>query len=275
MFKWKDLHIGYVNLKHRIDRKEKMEVELKRVGLEAERFEAILTKDHKWNIHPYQKMFARTPGAIGCYLSQIAVMELAHKKGKGVVVLEDDLVIGSDAKERLDYIENFVNTKEPDTDIIFLGGTVHCGPTHWHTIPHEPMLRKYCNCRLNRDMERIDDERMVRVYGMFSTHAYAIPFEKIPKIVGILKILMEHSIGIDFSLIVVQPQLKCFAYLPGIIKQYNAVSDIGNGAITYFENFSKLNGSIENSAYWWQDRADQFNPFTFDWKEASKKDNLC
>lgn len=38
MFKWRDLHIGWVNLSHRTDRKEKMEAELQRVGLEAERF---------------------------------------------------------------------------------------------------------------------------------------------------------------------------------------------------------------------------------------------
>lgn len=271
MFKWKDLHIAYVNLSHRTDRRERMEAELNRVGLQAERFEAIHTIDESWNRYPYQKMFARTRGAIGCALSQLRVMKEAYSKGKGVMVLEDDLVIGSDVKDRLGYIENFINEKEPETDLIFLGGTVHCNPPWWHAKQHEAMLAPYCNCTLERDMQRLDDEHMVRVYGMFSTHAYMIPYEKIPKIIELIESVMEITIGIDFSLIIHQPKLKCLAYLPGLIKQYNAVSDIGNGAITYFENFSKLNGSIENSAYWWQDLSSSFNPDDFSWAETSKR----
>lgn len=270
MFKWRDLHIGWVNLSHRTDRKEKMEAELQRVGLEAERFEAILTKDESWNRPPYLKLFARTRGAIGCKLSQMAVMQKAYDMGKGAMVLEDDLVIATDVVERLDYIEKFINEKEPDADLVFLGGTVHCNRSWWHCQPHEPMLQPYCNCNLQRDMERIDDRHMVRVYGMFSTHAYFVPFEKIPKILKLLNDVMEETIGIDFSLIIHQPNLKCFAFLPGSIKQYNAESDIGFGT-TMFENFSKLNGSIENSAYWWTDKIDDFNSDTFNWAEASKR----
>lgn len=270
MFKWRDLFIAYVNLSHRQDRRELMEAELKRVGIEAERFEAINTKDASWNRYPYQKMFLRTRGAIGCALSQMSIMQKAYDNGKGCMVLEDDLVIATDAIERLDYIEKFINEKEPDVDLVFLGGTVHCNRSWWHCQPHEHLLQPYCNCNLQRDMERIEDKHMVRVYGMFSTHAYFIPFEKIPKILGLLNDIMPETIGIDFSLIVHQPNLKCFAFLPGTMKQYNAVSDIGEG-VTYFENFSKLNGSIENSAYWWQDKMNDFNPETFNWAEASKQ----
>jgi len=270
-FKWKECYAAYVNLAYRLDRREKMEAELTRVGLSAERFEAIHTNDESWNIPPYQKMYARTRCAIGCALSQMAVMQKAYDMGKGVVVLEDDLVLATDIIQRLDYIENFVNEKEPDADLIFWGGTVHCNPTWWHSKEHEQMLRPYCNCTLERDMERLDDKHMVRVYGMFSTHAYMIPHGKIPKILKLLNDVMEETIGIDFSLIIHQPNLKCFAYLPGLAKQYNAVSDIGNGGITYFENFSKLNGSIENSAYWWQDLSENFNPDTFNWAEAHKR----
>lgn len=266
MFKWRELYISYVNLSHRTDRRELMEAELKRVGLEAERFDAILTKDDSWNREPYKTMFRRTRGAIGCMLSQMAVMQKAYDMGKGAMVMEDDLIIGTDVLERLDYIENFINTKEPSADVIFLGGTVHI-PGWWHTKDHEPQLRPYCKCNLQKDVERIDDDRMVRVFGMFSTHAYIVPYEKIPKILQLLNEVMHFSIGIDFSFIYHQPNLRCFAFLPGIMKQYNAVSDIGNG-VTMFENFSKLNGTIENSAYWWQDKASNFDPNNFDWKNA-------
>ena len=267
-FSWCDCHCAYINLEHRTDRRELMEKELNRVGLQAERFEAIKTKDEEWNRYPYQRMFNRTKGAIGCMLSQMAVMQKAYELCKSAFVLEDDLVIATDIIKRLDYIENFINTKEPDTDVFFMGGTVHC-PAWWHREGHEPQLQM-CNCTLNRDMERIDDRHIVRVYGMFSTHAYIVPYGKIQKILGLLNEIMEWTIGIDYSLIYHQPNLKCFAFLPGSIKQYNAVSDIGNGT-TYFENFSKLNGSIENSSYWWQDKIEDFNPDIFDWKDAVKK----
>lgn len=268
-FKWRELYVAFVNLAHRTDRLDLMTKELNRVGLEAERFDAILTTDESWNREPYQVMFNRTRGAIGCMLSQMAVMQKAYDMGKGAMVLEDDLVIGTDCLKRLDYIENFINTKEPDADLIFLGGTVHC-PAWWHRKGHEPQMQM-CNCTLERDFERIDDDYMIRVYGMFSTHAYIVPYEKIPKILELLNQVMSFSIGIDYSLIFHQPNLKCFAMLPGIMKQYNAVSDIGNGAITYFENFSKLNGSIENSAYWWQDLMEQFTPNDFDFQDAHKR----
>jgi hypothetical protein len=126
-------------------------------------------------------------------------------------------------------------------------------------------MLQMCKCSLGKDVERLDDERMVRVFGMFSTHAYVIRYGAIPKILALLNEVMSFTIGIDFSLILHQPNLRCFAFMPGTVKQYNAVSDIGQG-ITYFENFSKLNGSIENSAYWWQDRMENFNPNTFLWK---------
>lgn len=249
--KWKDLYIGYVNLAHREDRRTHMEAELSRVGLEAVRHEGINTKGSEWNRHPYEVMYKRTSGAIGCMLSQMEVMKAAYEHGKGAMVLEDDLVFATDIKERLDYIENFVNTKEPEADIIFLGGTVHLNPAWWHTKEHEPILRELCNCKLERDFDYIGDERMIRVYGMFSTHAYIIPYERIQFILSILEATMSYSIGIDFSLIVHQTKLDCFAYLPGSVKQIDNMSDIGNG-MTIFSSFSML------GSHWFQDNMNDY-----------------
>lgn len=250
-----DCYISFINLSHRHDRLDHMQKELSRVGITAERFEAIRTTDNEWNRYPYHTMFNRTRGAIGCMLSQCAVMQRAYHLGKSAMVLEDDLIICDDIKERLEYISDFIEKKQPEYDIIFLGGTVH-SPAWWHKLGHNSLLQM-CNCQLGKDVETIGDDRMVRVYGMFSTHAYIVRYGAIPKILKLLNDVMHITIGIDFSLILHQPNLRCFAYLPGSIKQYNAVSDIGFG-ITYFENFSKLNGSIENSRYWWQNNKDDF-----------------
>lgn len=252
MFNWNELYIGYVNLSHREDRRQLMEAELERVGLQAERFEAIRTNGEECDVEPYKVMFQRTRGAIGCMLSQMGVMKIAYEKGKGVMVLEDDLIFATDIKDRLDYIENFVNTKEQDADLIFLGGTVHINPAWWHRTGHEEMLAPYCSCNLGKDAEGIDDERMIRVYGMFSTHAYIIPYEKIPKILQLLNDVMSISIGIDFSLIILQPNLKCFAHIPGSVIQRDNMSDIGNG-MTVFSGFATL------GEYWFKDRIEEFN----------------
>jgi len=246
IFKWRELYCAYANLFHRQDRNEHMQNELHRVGLNAERFESINTKGDEWNRFPYQKMFERTRGAIGCMLSQMTIMQKAYDMGKGAMVFEDDLVFASDTLERLDYIENYVNTKEPNADVIFLGGTVH-KETWWHGEKHEPMLEPYCKCTLKRDLDYLDDEHMIRVYGMFSTHAYIAPYEKIPKILTLLNQTMPITIGIDFSFIIHEPNLICLAFLPGTVKQIDNMSDIGSG-MTVFSNFANL------GSHWWADK---------------------
>lgn len=247
MFNWEDLHIGFVNLSHRVDRLEHITRELERVGLSGERFEAINTKGEEWNRPPYEVLYNRTRGAIGCMLSQMAVMQLAYEKGKGVMVLEDDVVFSTDIKDRLNYIENFVNVKEQDADVIFLGGTVHTDRPWWHGKEHESLLKPYCNCTLEKDYEDIGDKHMVRVYGMFSTHGYIVPYKKIPSILELLNSVMHVSIGIDFSFIILEPKLKCFAFLPGSLKQIDNMSDIGNG-MTVFSGFSML------GEHWFKDK---------------------
>lgn len=260
-----DCHVSYINLAHRLDRRSHMEMELARVGIVAERYEAISTKGPGWNRHPYEVMFRRTPGAVGCFLSQLGVMQDAGEKEKHAMVLEDDLVFGSDTKERLEYINTFLKTQE-SWDIVFLGGTVHV-PAYWHTGMNRDLWD--CRCEIKRDAVCTDDPRILQVFGAFSTHAYIVRRESLAKVVYMLNSVMHEAMGIDWALIKLQPQLKCFMMVPGIAKQIDNQSDIGYG-ITRFSGFAKLNGSIENSKYWWQDRMEDFDPTTFDWKEAKK-----
>jgi glycosyl transferase family 25 len=65
----------YINLARRGDRRAEVEEELKRLGLVAERFEAI----------------ERRPGIVGCGLSHLEVLRTARARGlPNVLVLEDD-----------------------------------------------------------------------------------------------------------------------------------------------------------------------------------------
>lgn len=71
-------HILYINLEHRIDRREEIERELARMDLtdKAERFEATYIKEQ---------------GILGCTISHMEAIRLAKTRGyKNVLILEDD-----------------------------------------------------------------------------------------------------------------------------------------------------------------------------------------
>lgn len=245
----------YINLNHRKDRLAAMEQSLKAVGLEATRLPGILPSQLDVPFYKIQVMLARTPGAAGCHYSQIGAMQLALEQGKDAFVMEDDLVFCSDFKERMEYIATWMQGNE--WDVFWLGGTYHVNPPYWHT-GRNPQLP---GTSMRRDAERTQDPRIIRTYGCFSTYAYIVNAKSIEKVLGLLDAYVHESMGIDWLFIKLQPQLKTFAFAPGLIKQYDNKSDIGNG-ITYFSGFSKL------GAYWWQDRAEQFDPNTFNWAEA-------
>jgi len=239
-----------------------LESRLHDLGIKAVRTRGKLPEDYDRDDWRLQTMFKRTPGAVPCHFGQVSIMEQAFKIGKHAFVMEDVLVIAEDFHERIAYIEKFIKTHE--WDIIWLNATFHINPPHWHNGTN-PLLRE---SNLGRDAELTDDPRMIRTYGCFSTHAYIVRDKSIEKVLRFLDDHLHTSIGIDYLMIKMQPQIFSYSFVPGIIKQYNNKSNIGDGW-TMYENFSKLNGTIENSRYWWQNKASDFDPLTFDWKEAT------
>lgn len=256
----KEIYAAYVNLDHRMDRYHHMQGQINKAGIVAHRQRALYWKDVL--IEPkHQTMYNRTPGAIGCWESQVVVMKKALELNLHAIVLEDDLYFCSDFTKRLDYIFNW--TESNDWDIMWLGGTVH-SPAYWH--PKGPSgMRPDVSAHLGYDMQTTNDPRIIRTYGAFSTHSYIVNRNSIAKIISLLDKHMHESIGIDHCMIRIQPQIKAFMFVPGCVKQIDNTSDIGNG-MTIFSGFSKLNGTIENSDYWWQDKMEDFNPETFNWK---------
>lgn len=222
----------YINLAHRVDRRTHMESELARIGLKAERYEAIRTKGNEWNEEPYKKMFARTRGAIGCMLSQMNVMEMATDNP---MILEDDLIFCDDFLDRLSIISDFLEDR--DWDVCWLGGTVHYPVPYWHTRAHREMPE--CKCTLNCDAEPTMHKNFYRSYGSFSTHAYIVNYFKIPTILTQLRASMATTIGIDYSFIRLAPKMNNYVFIPGCVIQKDNQSDIGNG-VTVFSGFKKL-----------------------------------
>lgn len=257
-----DSYISFVNLDHRTDRLEHMKAQLERIGLRAIRQRGFPWAETDHMNPKYLTMKNRTPGAIGCFLSQMEVMYKASTVSAHAFVLEDDVVFCQDFNERIKYMGDFLEGRE--WDILWLGGTFH-SPAFWHKIGKSGMPPD-CSQQLGKDCETTDDPRMIRTYGAFCTYAYIVNKDSINKVLDMLEEGMSTSIGIDYSMIRLQPSLKCYAYVPGSVKQIDNRSDIGNGN-TIFSGFSRLNGTEENSRYWYQDFSWEFDPTTFNFNK--------
>jgi glycosyl transferase family 25 len=70
-------NIFYINLEHRVDRKEHVESQLESIGLKGTRFNAIKMEN----------------GAIGCSMSHLKLLQLALKSGLDhILIVEDDIL---------------------------------------------------------------------------------------------------------------------------------------------------------------------------------------
>lgn len=240
-FSMNDVYTSYVNLDSRPDRNERMITELSRIGVSAVRSKGLLPEEVAQFItsDKLYTMQQRTPGAVGCHYSQVAVMEEALKQNKHAFVMEDDLVFCDDFQKRMEIIADFCSNH--DWDIIWLGGTYHSEPT-WHKSidgQHTHPDLQMCKCDLNRDWEPTKNPNIVRTYGCWSTYAYIVNRKQLPLILERLDDNVYRSMGIDWLMILLQPQLLTFAFNPGCIKQYDNQSNIGNG-ITQFSIFETL-----------------------------------
>lgn len=240
-FKLEDIYAEYVNLDSRPDRNEHMVAELLRVGVKAIRRRGLLPKEVQQFVshNKLKVMWDRTKGAVGCHYSQIAVIEEALRQNKHAWVMEDDLIYCDDIQDRLKIISDFCSNN--DWDIIWLGGTYHKEAT-WHKSEngkHTHPDLQMCSCNLNRDWEPTDNPYIVRTYGCWSTYSYIVNRKRIPLILERLDYNVEISMGIDWLMILLQPNLNCFAFNPGCVKQMDNKSNIGEG-ITYFSTFQNL-----------------------------------
>lgn len=260
-------HIAFVNLDHRVDRLNHMGKELAQAGISASRVRGMLPQEYTGDESKVRKMRNRTPGAIGCYLSQLRIMKDALAFNRHAWVMEDDLIFCSDFQERMKLIEAWMQTHE--WDIFYLGSSVHVNPPWWHRHGHRERELEDCRCQLGRDAETTDDPRVLRCYGIFATFAYIVNKDSLSKVIDSLERIMPKSIGIDWSMIALGEELKQFCFVPGSVRQMDNQSDIGSG-MTMWSGFLQLNGTKENSAYVYQDKMENFDPLTFNWAECKK-----
>lgn len=246
LFAWDKIHAEYCNLDQRPDRNEKMITELNRIGLQdnIKRRRSFPWQELYDSYDEAQKekvnvMFKRTPGAIGCHYSQVAVMEEALRQGKHAMVCEDDLVFCDDFPARLKLIYKFLNQHE--WDIFWFGGTYH-KEGYWHISvegKHTNPDLQMCQCNLNRDWELTLNPHIVRTFAAFSTHCYLVNKDRIQNVLDRLDRNVHRSMGIDWIMILEQPDMNTFAFDPGCVIQHDNASNIGNG-ISVFSGFSRL-----------------------------------
>lgn len=272
--------IAYVNLDHRKDRRDQMEANLHLHGINAIRKRGILPEERTEDKSVMTKMLSRPhKGALGCFLAQMDIMRDALYLDKHAWIMEDDLVFCSDFNKRIEYWDNWINNVnwgmsqinelgesrfirgKRDFDVLWLGSTFHVNPP-WHHVND-----------LGCDAERTDDDRILRTYGSFSTYGYIVNKNSLERVIAMLESTLPTSIGIDASFITLSPQLNTYAMVPGALKQYDSLSDQipGKQIVTEFSRFGKLNGTEANSAYWWQDKMEDFDPNAFNWAEAERK----
>lgn len=96
----------YINLEHRTDRKEHVETELSKVGLNAQRFNAIKMNN----------------GAVGCSLSHLKLLQDADKNNLDhILILEDDIkFLNSDLFKQ--NLNKFFELHNNDWDVILFAG---------------------------------------------------------------------------------------------------------------------------------------------------------
>jgi len=242
--------IRFVNLDSRWDRLDLMTKACNEAHIPATRVRGMLPSEYKGNPKRVEVMQNRTPGAIGCWFSQVKIMQEALKQKKHAWVMEDDLIFCKDFHLRLHYMEQFL-AKCNWWDILWLGATFHVNPPYWHKKD------------LGRDAETTDDPRMMRTYGAFCTYAYVVRDRSIERVLHLLDEWLDLSMGIDWAMIQIQPQLQTFAFVPGSVIQRDNKSDIGKG-MTIFSGFSKL------GPYWFAQRMEDFDPTKFEWHEANQ-----
>ena len=254
MFNWKNCYTKYINLDHRNDRKYHMESELQKYNINAERFSAIKTSDRVWDDDKIKTMrkYGRE-GTIGCYYSQFELMKEAIGTDKDVFVMEDDLIFCSDINQRMQEVEEFLNTHT--WDIFWLGSTVHINPCVWHSGNHPELLES----SLGKDAEPTDNPRIMRTYGCWSTYAYIVNKNSLEKILYMLDKNIAEMGAIDKLFIKLQPELHTYSYVPGCVKQLDGYSDIIN-TVNPFSFFASLGD------YWWQDKKEDFDPVDIKWK---------
>ena len=197
-----------INLSQRTDRREWVENHLNSFNIPFEFFNAKTSTQNYDNLKFLQGIKS---GGIGCTLSHYELIK-NHNSNKILGIFEDDVLLCEDFLERFDYIENNFNL---DWDIFFLSSFYHLNTDNnrWHK---------------SGDFEFTGTKYIHRVYGSFCTHSYLVNPNSKDKILKLIRENSHKSYAIDHLYILIQPELNCYSFTPGMANQIVSHSDIDN-----------------------------------------------
>lgn len=239
----------YINLERRPDRRELMRPVVKEFhndGMNLRRFSAFTPDCWSEPKEAAPKLYGTKTAAN--WMSHTFLMRTVQDTDRDVLILEDDIYLASDFMDRLCYLEQYMTLP---WDYIALCGTFHVNPPVWHAED------------IGRDVELTNIKHILRAYGVWSNHGYIVRGRSVAKILGLMRSVMPSARGSDHALIMVQPKLNAYVFVPGMVFQRDLQSDVGEG-ITRFSKF------LDMGPYVFQDRLEQFDPDGFNWAEAKQ-----
>ena len=196
-------NIFYINLEHRIDRKEHVEKELLNIGLkEVQRFNAIKMEN----------------GAIGCSMSHLRILQDAQKNNLDHILIVEDDITFLDPELFKNQINNFFETHKNEWDVVLLAGN-------------------------NMPPYKIIDDTCIQVSRCQTTTGYIVNGHYIKTLLQNVKIGLTHLINkptehakyaIDKYWFILQQLYKWYLIVPLTVVQREDYSDIEK-RVTNFE----------------------------------------
>jgi GR25 family glycosyltransferase involved in LPS biosynthesis len=189
----------YLNLKKRVDRRIKMDNQLKKIKCSIDRFEAIDGDNLKSVDNFYGSIKGSEKKQYATYLSHLNLLKNSlNLKTNYVIVLEDDVTLCDDFDQRLEF---FIKTM----------------PTDW--------VIGYLGYNEQDDTEKVKiTENIFRIKNVFGCFGMIIKKDFIPKLINIVerkKIAIDEVIKTE-----VQKTYPCYAFIPFFLYVNDDYSDI-------------------------------------------------
>ena len=195
-------NIFYINLEHRIDRKEHVEKELLNIGLkEVQRFNAIKMEN----------------GAIGCSMSHLRILQDAQKNNLDHILIVEDDISFLDPELFKNQLNKFFETHKNNWDVVLLAGN-------------------------NMPPYKIIDDTCIQVSRCQTTTGYIVNGHYIKTLLQNVKIGLTHLINkptehakyaIDKYWFILQQLYKWYLIVPLTVVQREDYSDIEKRVTNY------------------------------------------
>jgi glycosyl transferase family 25 len=207
-------NVFYINLEHRKDRKEHVETELTKIGLDltAQRFNAIRMEN----------------GAVGCSMSHLKILQNAVAQNMDhVLILEDDITF-LDPELFKTQFDTFLSRFGTDWDVILLAG---------NNMP---------------PCQQIDDI-CIKVRNCQTTTGYLVNGHYISKLMENVKMGLHHLLrdpkshyqyAIDMFWKRLQNEDRWFLITPLTVIQYEGYSDIEKRNTNYIKSMLDLDKNV-------------------------------